>query len=61
MLFWRRLRQRLLIAATLYSIVATIVIARIIEVHELTVYRLNELTEITGIVATYSKIALGWC
>ena len=61
MIFWRRLRQRLIIAFTLYTIVGIIIIGRMIEVKAITVFDPNRLTSISGIVSTYAKIALGWC
>ena len=61
MLFWRRLRQRKVIAGALYIMIGIIIISRMIEVNALTCFNENELANITGIVATYAKIALGWC
>ena len=61
MLFWRRLRQRKVIAGALYIMIGIIIISRMIEVNALTCFNENEKANITGIVATYAKIALGWC
>ena len=61
MLFWRRLNANTMTAIVLYTIIGLIIIFRITEVMEITVYDPNVLTTVSGTVATYAKIALGCC
>ena len=53
--------QNRLITGLLYSIIGLIVTSRILEVVDLEPYNPNKITVVTGIVATYAKIALGCC
>ena len=58
---WRHHSAKNISAAVLYTIVGIIIISRMTEVIELTVYDPNVLTTVSGTIATYAKIALGCC
>lgn len=58
---WRPHSAKNISAAVLYTIVGIIIISRMAEVIELTVYDPNLVTTVSGTIATYAKIALGCC
>lgn len=61
LLFWKQRTHNKLITGLLYGIIGLITITRLIEVISLQMYATTKMIVVAGIVATYSKIALGCC
>ena len=60
LLAWSRMPKRL-VTWLLYGIIGLITFARLYEVIQLQVYQSKEDIVVSGIIATYGKIALGCC